>query len=61
MLILNTTQHQSTALVVAPFGDDGAMHFTPLRGDKPGDSFILDAIAVRELAAFVTPEVDDHA
>jgi hypothetical protein len=48
-LISNTSLHVGTALSVEPFGDTGALHITPLYGDKPGKPFILDRAAAFEL------------
>jgi len=53
MLIVNKRMHQRTGLVVQPFGDDGAVHLTPIDGETPGRAFILDADAARELVAAV--------
>jgi hypothetical protein len=53
MLIINTELHPRTSLIVEPFGDSGAVHLTPVDGDQPGRSFILDATSARELASFI--------
>ena len=58
MLIVNTEQHTRTALMVEPFGTDGALHFTPIDGDKPGRSFILDAASVRYLHTATAPATE---
>jgi hypothetical protein len=54
MDIYNREMHRNTALKAEPFGDTGAIHLTPIRGERPGDSFILDAHAAEELADFIT-------
>lgn len=51
MLIENTEIHTSTALIVEPFGSKGAMRFVPVDGEFPARPFILDAAAVKALAA----------
>lgn len=52
-LIINTTQHLNTGVLVEPFGTDGALHVTPIYGDKPGRSFILDRAAAFELRKLI--------
>jgi hypothetical protein len=55
MLIVNTEKHTDTALMVEPFGTDGALRFVPMDGDTPGRAFILDAASVRHLHTATAP------
>lgn len=48
-VIENTEIHTSTALILEPFGDDGAARFVPVDGDIPARPFILDRSAVEAL------------
>lgn len=59
MEIINTQQHTNTGLIVNPFGHDGAMRFTPIKGEYPGEPFILDAPAVEQLSSALDAEDED--
>lgn len=48
-LIANTQKHVGAALVVEGFSTDGSARLVPIRGDKPGQPFILDNDACTEL------------
>lgn len=51
MLIVNQSIPQNAGVIVDKFGDYGAARIVPINGETPGDPFILDPEAVRELIA----------
>jgi len=61
-LIVNTEMHLKTALMAHEFGDGiGAAWLCPIRGERPGDGFILDRAAVRELRDTLTAILEGGA
>lgn len=54
MFAVNTEMHTQSGVIAELFGDDGAIRLVPIKGDTPGEPFILDAQAADDLRRFLS-------